>query len=265
MVVIVRQFRNGDGEDYTLVSLRQIEYYLKIPLMDFQNLYGYDRVYIKHKPYKEMKMDVLMILRISLGYEILTTLPPFWVIFLLYRNSRKQKGLVFSRYHVFAVLVFSVYVLGVYHFTGVGTLYDINRWQYIPEQINLIPFSNEIDIVAYILNIVLFVPLGLLAPIIWKKMDKLINVLCAGFGFTLLIEVSQLLNFRSTDIDDVILNVLGAVVGFGVYKLLDKITKSKYWVNSPVTVELAMCILLGFVSRFFLYNEMGLMRLIYGF
>lgn len=210
-------------------------------------------------------MNRLLIFGISLAYEALTTLLPFFLIFLLFRNGQKKRGIVYPRYHVPAVLVFAVYVLGVYHFTGVGTLYDHKRYIFIPELINLVPFSNEIDIVAYALNVVLFVPFGLLVPMIWQNMGKLRGVLLGAFGFTLLIEVSQLLNFRSTDIDDVILNVLGAAVGFGLYKLWDKITKSKYRVNSPVTVELALCILISFVSRFFLYNEMGLMSLLYGF
>ena len=210
-------------------------------------------------------MNGIVVFGVSLAYEAVATLLPFFVIFLLFRNGQKKRGIVYPQYHVPAVLVFAVYVLGVYHFTGAGTLYDIKRFIFIPELINLIPFSNEIDIVAYVLNIVLFVPLGLLAPMIWQKLDKLTNILGIGLGFTLLIEISQLLNFRSTDIDDVILNVLGAAVGFVIYKLWDKITKSKYWVNSPVTVELALCILISFVSRFFLYNEMGLMSLIYGF
>lgn len=207
-------------------------------------------------------MNSLVVFGISLAYEAVATLLPFFLIFLLFRNGQKKKGVVYPRYHVPAVFVFAVYMLGVYHFTGAGTLYDIKRFIFIPELINLIPFSNEIDIVAYVLNIVLFVPLGLLAPMIWQKSD---NILGVGLGFTLLIEVSQLLNFRSTDIDDVILNVLGAAVGFGLYKLWDKVTNAKYRVNSPVTAELAMCILLTFAGRFFLYNEMGLMSLIHRF
>lgn len=210
-------------------------------------------------------MNSIVVFGVSLAYEAVATLLPFFLIFLLFRSGQKKKGIVYPRYHALAVLVFAVYVLGVYHFTEAGTMYDIKRFIFIPELINLIPFSNEIDIVAYVLNIVLFVPLGLLAPMIWQKLDRLPNILGVGLGFTLLIEISQLLNFRSTDIDDVILNVLGAAVGFGLYKLWDKVTKSKYRLNSPVTAELAMCILLSFAGRFFLYNEMGLMSLIHGF
>ncbi len=210
-------------------------------------------------------MNPFVIFGVSLAYEAVTTLLPFAVLFLLLRKRQKRNGIVFPKWHIPAVLVFSLYVLGVFHFTGVGTIYDIKRYLFIPELINLIPFSNEIDVVAYGLNVVLFVPLGLLAPMIWEKMDKLTNIVGAGVLFTVLIEISQLINFRSTDIDDVILNVLGGVVGFGLFKLWDGLTKSKYRVNSPVTAELPLCIVAAFMGRFLLYNEMGLMSLIHGF
>lgn len=210
-------------------------------------------------------MNQFVIYGIGLVYETVTTLLPFVVMFLLIRNQQKRNGVVFPRWHIPAVLVFAVYVLGVLHFTGVGTVYDFKRFLYIPELINPVPFSNEIDLVAYGLNIVLFVPLGLLAPMIWEKMDKLPNVIGVSLLFTLLIEVSQLVNFRSTDIDDVILNVLGGVVGFAFYKLWNRLTHSKYRVNSPVTAELFLCIFAAFAGRFLLYNEMGLMSLIHRF
>ena len=86
-----------------------------------------------------------------------------------------------------------------------------------------------------------------------------------GFFFTLLIEVSQLLNNRRTDVDDVLMNVFGAVVGFVLFRIWDKFTKSKYQINSPVVVELVICILVVFIGRFLLFNEIGLAKVLYGF
>ena len=161
----------------------------------------------------------------------------------------------------------ALYMVGVYHFTGAGTFYDGLTYQleWRQEQVNLIPFSYSIDVVAYLLNIVLFVPLGFLSPLVWEKMKKLPNLLAISFWFTLLIEVSQLLNNRRTDIDDILLNILGAVVGFGLFQLFDKTTKSKFHVKNPITFELMICVILTFLGRFFLYNEMGLAKIIYGF
>lgn len=204
---------------------------------------------------------------IFLGYEILSTLIPFLIVLVLFRNAQKKRGISYTRYSFIAMVVFAVYVVGVYHFAGVGTIYEGLRYklELRQDQINFIPFSQDVDIVGYLLNIVLFIPLGILTPIIWKKMNKLTNVISIAFFFTLLIEISQLLNHRATDIDDILLNVLGAVVGFGLFKLFDKITKSKFHVNNPIVAELMISIVVVFLGRFFLYNELGLAKILYGF
>lgn len=204
---------------------------------------------------------------IFLGYEILSALIPFLIILLLFRNTQKKKGVSYIRYSFIAMIVFAVYLVGVYHFTGAGTIYDglMYRFEWRQDQFNWIPFSNDIDVVAYVLNVVLFIPLGLFVPIIWKKLNKLSNILATSFLFTILIEASQLLNNRRTDIDDILLNVLGAVVGFGLFRLFDKITKSKFHVKNPIIAELMISIVAVFLGRFFLYNEMGLAKILYGF
>ena len=204
---------------------------------------------------------------IFLGYEILSALIPFLIVLVLLRSKQKKKGVSYTRNSFIAMIVFPVYLVGVYHFTGAGTIYDglMYQFEWRQDQFNWIPFSNNIDVVAYILNVVLLIPLGLLVPIIWEKLNKFSNILATGFMFTILIEASQLLNNRRTDIDDIILNVLGAVVGFGLFKLFDKIIKPKFYVKNPIVAELMISIVVVFLGRFFLYNEMGLAKILYGF
>lgn len=204
---------------------------------------------------------------IFLGYEILCSFVPFLVFYIISRTAQKRKGISFSRYHYFAMLAFFLYIAGVFHFTGAGTIYDalMYKLELRQDQINFIPFSQSIDITAYLLNILLFIPLGLLTPILWKKMNKLTNIIGVGFLFTMLIEISQLLNNRRTDIDDILLNIFGVVIGFALFKLWDKFTKSKFQMNSSAVLELPLYIIVIFVGRFLLYNEMGLAKLLYGF
>ena len=208
-------------------------------------------------------MDTL----IFLGYEILSAFLPVLVVFLIVRHHNVQKDVPYTNSHFLAVIVFSLYIVGVYHFTGAGTIYDglLYGFTVRQDQLNFIPFSHTIDIVAYLLNILLFIPLGLLAPLFWQKMTKLTNVMGIASVFTLLIEASQLLNNRRTDIDDVLLNILGAIVGYGFYKLLDRLAKSKFQANNQLSAELPICILTVFAARFLLFNEMGLAKLLYGF
>ena len=72
-------------------------------------------------------------------------------------------------------------------------------------------------------NIILFVPIGFLLPAVtgWKKMWKTV---VAGISFSLFIEIIQLITLRGCfDVDDVILNCLGTVMGFGLYCVAQKI------------------------------------------
>jgi len=82
-------------------------------------------------------------------------------------------------------------------------------------------------------NIFAFGPLGFLVPILFKKCKKVKNIFFISVSVSLSIEIVQLLfNIGSCDIDDIILNVLGAILGFGVYKVLNKMVKKDLGVTS---------------------------------
>lgn len=77
-------------------------------------------------------------------------------------------------------------------------------------------------------NLFLLVPLGALGPVAWRKLDHFGRILGAGAGVSLAIEALQFAKrfvdvlgmTRSVDIDDVILNVAGAVLGYALYRLV---------------------------------------------
>lgn len=62
-------------------------------------------------------------------------------------------------------------------------------------------------------NVAVFVPLGLLPPLLWPRMGQGWPVLL-GFGCSCFIELVQPLVGRQRDIDDLILNTLGALLGW---------------------------------------------------
>lgn len=197
------------------------------------------------------------------GYEFLSSFIPFLIVFIIFIYLSKKKGLSISKTSCVVMGIFMIYIICVYHVTGTGTLYDMLRLKIQLDSINLIPFSNEIDLIGYFLNIVLFIPLGFLVQLICKDMNKLKNIFGIGLGFSLLIELSQLLNYRATDIDDLILNTIGAIVGFALYKIFNKCTKSKYQLNEiPVTI-IIVSILASFLGQFLLFNGLGLANLLY--
>lgn len=121
----------------------------------------------------------------------------------------------------FGVLLFSVYLCGVATVTGLPTLrYGIS----FDAAIALLPFRHFFaDFRQYLLNTLMFLPLGVLLPLLWQRFQSLKET--AGFGFllSLLIELSQLFCFRITDLNDLITNTLGAMLGWLLWKkLLEK-------------------------------------------
>ncbi|MEI5909538.1 VanZ family protein [Bacillus spongiae] len=70
-------------------------------------------------------------------------------------------------------------------------------------------------------NILLFVPLGFIIPLRFK-LSKLSKVLFVGFSVSLTVEIIQFLWLpgRSPDVDDLILNTLGALIGFLIFNSL---------------------------------------------
>ena len=72
-------------------------------------------------------------------------------------------------------------------------------------------------------NVVMFVPLGFFLPAIWQKLWKFWLFLPAVVGVILAVELVQLFTLLGKcDVDDVLLNKAGALIGFAVYKLLAK-------------------------------------------
>ena len=77
-------------------------------------------------------------------------------------------------------------------------------------------------------NTAMFIPLGIVWPAVFKKLNTHGKVILAGVGVSLTIEVLQLPFFgRSTDIDDLILNTLGFLIGYGIYLLVRKLRKGR--------------------------------------
>lgn len=104
--------------------------------------------------------------------------------------------------------------------------------------ISIIPFQSVIDMIqnnvslSRILenilgNIIIFVPFGLILPAIRNKPIK--NIIYLAIFFSAAIEISQFIfGMGSTDIDDLIFNVLGAVIGCFLYTIIKKITKTHF-------------------------------------
>lgn len=99
-----------------------------------------------------------------------------------------------------------------------------------PPRINWIPMVNLLDYEVFneiLLNLIgntaMFIPIGIIWPIVYKELNTHGKVIAAGIGFSLFIEILQLPFYdRVTDVDDLILNTAGFLVGYGTYLLVKK-------------------------------------------
>lgn len=196
-------------------------------------------------------------------YEFLVSFVPFLIIFLILSQIYKQKSIPVPKSRNIFLFLFAIYLIAVFYLTGFGTLWDGMLYNWEIRNINLLPFSRAIDWAAYFQNILLFLPFGFLCPLLWKNMDNAAVMGAAGFSFSILIEISQLLNNRASDVDDLIMNTLGTLIGYIFYRIFSHFYPSKR--SQSVKYEPLMYIAVISLGRFFLYNEFFLVKLLYRF
>lgn len=136
---------------------------------------------------------------------------------------------------VYAVVLVYVLLVG----GGEAANADWTFSSYVKAYTNLVPFATlaeyarrlaadtiNVETVVYNVlgSIALFVPLGVIMPFFFEKLAKLWRCAAASLGVSFVIELLQLVLRRgSFDIDDMILNVVGAAVGYAIFFALKKL------------------------------------------
>lgn len=162
----------------------------------------------------------------------------FTIVWIIYRIISCIKNKPINKIREIFINLFFIYFLILVNLTmfKYGNLmldFNIKFYiNYIPlvETINM--FRNDfldINIALHnvIGNILLFIPLGFDIPLFFNKKNKLSKIILYGFTASLTIELIQLFTpYNTTDIDDVIFNTLGAVLGFIIFNIIYKIFKN---------------------------------------
>ena len=164
--------------------------------------------------------------------------PLFTVLHYTVYDRNLRKSLCYS--------IFCLYMSAVFILVGIPNVTYLR-----PEvNLNLIPFAGIIaDLKNCMLNVVMFLPLGLFLPILWKHFRKCMPCVAYGFGFSLTIELLQMLTFRATDVNDLICNTAGTWLGF----LLAKPLIRKYPAIEEANKDLYLLGGLSFCVMFFLH------------
>ena len=105
-----------------------------------------------------------------------------------------------------------------------------NAW---PPSINLVPFTYLFDyeklheaLLNLIGNVLMFVPVGVVFPSVYRQLNTHGRAIAAGVGFSLAIELMQLPFYdRVSDIDDLLLNTAGYLLGYLIYNAVMRIKR----------------------------------------
>ncbi|EPY6470986.1 VanZ family protein [Clostridium sporogenes] len=196
------------------------------------------------------------------------------IILILSKINKKQQN---KTAHIIGVLFFTFIMTVVFSLTGVSPISGfhtdirINEISYVPvvstfemvkevfntARVENIP-GNEVMLYlgANILgNILMFGPLGLLLPLLWKCFRKFSKTVLFGFLVSFAIEFSQLFLARGTDIDDLILNTIGTMLGYLAFVILCKLfpkfterfTLQDDMEKSSWNILLAICVIIPYL------------------
>lgn len=192
---------------------------------------------------------VLQMIPCMLGAAIL-----FFILFPWRRRRLQRLELKSSWFRETALLLFVVFSAGL----AALTLFPSNLWSYVmqpnryPEDVNfwsfypsyqqiveqidqlpselprmLTPFPYGLSwhfgsywfAFLFFGNIGMFLPIGFFLPLLWRKLSWW-KVTLIGFFTSLSIESIQFFINRGTDLDDLILNTLGALGGYWIYAMI---------------------------------------------
>ncbi|WP_367940942.1 VanZ family protein [Enterocloster citroniae] len=127
-----------------------------------------------------------------------------------------------------AYIILILYLTAMCFLVGVPSVTGIKiGWSY-----NFIPFYGMLnDITNSYLNVLLFIPLGIFVPCLWPEYRSMMKTVGLGLMTSLGIEILQIFTFRATDINDVITNVAGTMIGYLIGRLIIKRFPQLNWLG----------------------------------
>lgn len=161
-------------------------------------------------------MYFIILLMIDAAAGFLSALPFLIILEIL---ARRQIPALPLR-HLIGDGIFCFFLSAILSVTGIPAVYELKPGI----NINLIPFADlASNTLQYAENLLLFLPVGFLLPVLFPHFRNALRCVRYGFFFSLAVELMQLFCLRATDIDDLIMNTLGCAAGYGLFLLLQNL------------------------------------------
>jgi len=166
----------------------------------------------------------------SLGVILLVSLP-----MLIFLAAKVRSGMRLSLACLWAILGFYAAWAAGLLFEPSARVVNLSLVGGAGDWINLVPFAtiaaqthaaSGSALVQLVGNVGLLLPLGLIGPIVMPSLRRLPRLALVALGGSVAIELLQLLGTsvrlidRSVDVDDVILNVAGALLGWLLWRAM---------------------------------------------
>jgi glycopeptide antibiotics resistance protein len=160
---------------------------------------------------------------------LLIALPLVLIFRIIYNKLRGYEKV--HLYHEIGVVVFLLFMTALFSQTILTFLYTGPVVTRSFSNVNLIPFRvfqdnyyaiKELNfwqpfIINFLGNICIFMPIGFMIPMLWNSFNRFWKVTLIGSSISLFIEITQLSQARSSDIDDLWLNTVGSMLGYCLY------------------------------------------------
>lgn len=194
----------------------------------------------------ELKEQVLLILEYSWPMIAMAVIVAITVR-VGYLRKNNEKAILYKE--IFNLL-FILYILCLFH----AVTYQDVSWA----SANLIPFKEILryDFGSNLFyrnifgNLLLFLPYGLYITY-YLDLKKPLSVMGYAFIISLSIELIQSIIGRVFDVDDIILNVLGALLGYFIYRLFDRFEDIlPDWLKKEWLIDILVIVLVGGVICF---------------
>ncbi|MEG0371766.1 MAG: VanZ family protein [Clostridium sp.] len=143
---------------------------------------------------------------------------------IVYMVLRKRKVHLSIKRHIFGfglclylVMIIFITIVGVGFHTSDKPMVNLTPFEFV---YNAYSLGNSNIMPQFILNIIMFIPLGFMIGITFRsRVNTWLGVGVTLVITTIVIETTQYFIGRSVDIDDVIANTLGGLVGYSIYIL----------------------------------------------
>ena len=189
----------------------------------------------------ELKEQVLLILEYSWPMIVMAVIVAITVR-MGYLRKNNQKTILYKEIYN---LLFILYILCLFH----AVTYQDVSWA----SANLIPFKELLryDFGSSLFyknifgNLLLFLPYGLYITH-YLDLKKPLSVMSYAFIISLSIELIQSIIGRVFDVDDIILNIIGALLGYFIYRLFDRFEDIlPDWLKKEWLIDILVIVLLG--------------------